>query len=166
MHPKLAAYNYFANYFGWPVLSTLKEVVNNPHTERRPKLMSQAFLVDDLSLISALYELQQEKYCVKIVGDEATEFYILKPEGVDKADITFVAYDINTQKPIEYYRQNTRVETKHDFESDQLKQVNYLSTYDKLPETIKLAVKDFKYKKYIFIYAKKPYGTIIECGYN
>jgi hypothetical protein len=166
MHPKLIAYNYFANYFDWPTLNTLQDVVNNPHIERRPKLSSQAFLVKDLSLIGSLYGVQNEKYGVKIANGVITDFYILKPDDVNKGDITYVAYDTNTKESIEYYRQNTRTETKYDFKTDQLKQTNYFSTYDNLPDNIKSAAKDFKYKKYIFIYAEKPYGTIIECGYN
>lgn len=164
-HPRVVAYNYFANYFGWPTLNSLQEVGNNPNTERRPELISQAFLVDGLKLISTIYAVYQEKYYVKIVGSEVTEFYVLKPKGVNKGSITFVSYDINTQKPVEYYRRDDRKETKYDFETDQLKQINYFSRYDNLPESIKLATKDFKYKKYISIYADKPYGVIVECIY-
>jgi hypothetical protein len=166
MHPKLVAYNYFANYFGWPVLGTLQEVVNNPYTERRPTIMSQAFLVNDLSLIGTVYELQKEKYCVKIVNGAATEFYVFQPEGIDKGNITYVSYHVSTQNPIEYYTQDIHKETKYDFETEELKQINYFSKYDNLPEVIKLAVKDFNYKKYIALYAEKPYGTIVECAYN
>jgi hypothetical protein len=166
LHPRVVAYNYFANYFGWPILNTLQEVLNNPYKERRPNLMSQTYLVDGLKLISTLYEVQKEKYVIKVAGTTPTELYIFKPEDVNKGDITFVAYDLNTQKPIEYYKHNHVTETKYNFDTDELKQTNYFNTYEQLPEAIKLAVKDFIYKKYIFIYAEKPYGAIIECKYK
>jgi hypothetical protein len=166
MHARVIAYNYLANKLGWKLKDSLAEVMHDADVNKVPVIAHQTYLVDSLKLVSTVYVFFKDKYYVKVVGDEVTEFYIFRPEDVAKQNITYVAYDVKTEKPVEYYKIDRNVETKYDFDTDAVKQVNFNITYDTLPENVKVKLKGFKYKKYIEIYAEKPYGHVIECSYN
>ena len=166
MHERVIAYNYLASKLGWPTKHTLEEVLVDEDVNKVPVIAHQTYLIDSLKLVSTAYVFCKDKYYVKVVDDEVTEFYIFRPENVVKQDVTYVAYDINTEKPVEYYKIDGSIETKYDFDTDAVKQVNFNTCYDTLPANVKVKLKNFKYKRYIIIYAEKPYGRVVECAYN
>jgi hypothetical protein len=166
MHPRVIAYNFLANKLGWPQKNTLEEVMSDKDRNKVPMVRYQTYLLESLDLVSTVYQFFGHKYSVKVVQGKVTEFYIKNPEGVTKDNITYVAYDIETDKPTEYYREDNDTETKYDFETDEVKQVNYFTKYANLPEDVKNLLTSFKYKNYVHIYAEKPYGRIVECAYN
>jgi hypothetical protein len=160
------AYNFMAAKLGWQEKKELSEVLMDEDINRLPVLRHQTYLTSDLSLISTVYQFMAGKYSIKVVNGEVTEFYVFHPEDTGKQDVVFVSYDVASGQPLEYYRQTPQTESKYDFLTDNLLQVNYFSTYLQLPETVKKEVSAFRYKDYISIYAEKPYGRIIECTYN
>jgi hypothetical protein len=137
---------------------------------RVPLVKHQTYLVDDLKLVSTIYGFENQQYGVKVVDGEVTEFYVRKPEGVIKPNLTYVTYDVKTGEPLEYYCKDnndvTKTETKYNFKTDEVMQVNHFAKPAELPADIKKLVANFKYKKNIFIYAEKPYGRIVECVFN
>ena len=170
MHARVIAYNYLANKLGWPTKQTLEEVMVDSDKNRIPVIKHQTYLVDGLKLVSTVYAFENQKYGVKVADGEVTEFYVEKPEGVVKPNLTYVTYDVKTGEPLEYYRKDSdevaKTETKYNFKTDEVMQVNHFARTTELPADVKKLVATFKYKRNIFIYAEKPYGRIVECVFN
>jgi hypothetical protein len=172
MHARVIAYNYLANKLGWPTKQTLEEVGIDADKNRVPLVKHQTYLVDSLKLVSTIYGFENQQYGVKVVGSEVTEFYVRKPEGIVKPNLTYVTYDVKTGEPLEYYCKDSdgdsgaKIETKYNFKTDEVMQVNHFAKTAELPEDVKKRVATFKYKNNIFIYAEKPYGRIVECVFN
>lgn len=99
---------------------------------------------------------------VKVKNGVVSEYYRRLVSGKNAA---FVAYDLDTLEVVEHYKNEDSKLWKYDSNTGDALQANNNCTYATLPEDYKSAIQDFKYRESVFMYAKKPYGRVVEFYY-
>jgi hypothetical protein len=157
----VVVYNYMAKIFGWDNINSLEEMPKQ-FIGRTPKLIKEIYNIDTNSKISEMYSILGSTYLIKVdLNNEVKELYIMNPTNTKDAYI--IAKNVENLEPIEYYINKQNTIEKYDYKTDKLLQVNnYVSSFEELPKEYKENLKDFEHKDRIFLYAKKPYGRIVE----
>lgn len=120
------------------------------------------FNVDTQKLISRVYVASDEstKYLVKVANSSITELYISNAE-CNGATRFYVALDLDTEQPIEYYDLVDGIVTKYSLTGEPL--VTTIScSFNQLPEDKQILLGNFSAKNKINSYSQKSYGFCIE----
>lgn len=132
---------------------------NTSENNLHPRLVSKMIDVQTQELISNLYTWGAEQGFVKEVGGQITEYYTLPPEGIT-AD--WVSRDPYNDQMLEYYCYQDFKELKYSMDGHLLQENHIVNSFSELPEDIQSSLSNYPNRNQIYMYANKPYGTIVE----
>ena len=160
MTSNIIAYNFIAALLKWHTKSI--ENFNSVELKSRlPKFRGAAYCIDSHSILFEYYSFLSDTYWVKVKNGAVSEIYLAN--SPIKPTASFVTIDIATLKPIEYYKNTGQKEQKFDFYTDKFMQTNYfVKSFFDLPLEYQEKLQAFDKKDFIYSYAEKPYGKIVE----
>lgn len=118
--------------------------------------------IDTKELLAEGYLCRYGFDLIKVKNGVVHEYYRRLVSGKNSS---FVAYNLDTLEIIENYKNIDNQLWKYNWETDEKLQANNNCKYETLPDDFKEAIQGFHYKQYIFMYAIKPYGRIVEFYY-
>lgn len=160
-------YQFMATRFGGVAYDTFKafqQGVASGDASKRflPSKTWGMYNIDTNELLAEGYLCRYGFDLVKVKNGKVSEYY---RRLLSNKDHCFVAYDVDTLKVVETYRNVDNRLNKYDWPSGELKQSNNNCNYEMLPEDFKAAISSFAYKNNVFMYAIKPYGRVVEFYY-
>lgn len=160
-------YQYMVSKFGgqsFDMIEDFKEGISSEIATKRfiPSKAWGIYNLDSKRFMAEGYYCRYGFDLIKVKNGIVSEYY---RRLICEKNYAFVAYDLDTLEPIEYYKNIGRQEWKFDWCTGEKKQVNNFCDYLGLPEDCKLAIKEFQYKYNVFAYASKPYGRIVEFNF-
>lgn len=164
MSPALTAYNLLAKTLGWPNIVDAQGLTRLRFCGRNPQHLSRYYCLEESRFFADLFSFMSGQYLVKVNDDAAVELYT----GPHPAhpNSTNAALDMVTLEVKEFYIVVQNTEKKFDAKTDYLMQENTFTTYDALPNDFKQDLANFENKEDIYLFARKPYGRIVECRVN
>lgn len=160
-------YQFIVSKFGGKSFETIEDfskgIEANIATKRFiPSKTWAMYNIDTKEILAEGYLCRYGFDLVKIKNGKVSEYYRRLVSGRNSA---FVAYDLDTLEIIESYKNMDNQLWKFNWETGEKLQVNNNCKYETLPDDFKNSLKDFNYKDYVFMYAVKPYGRIVEFYY-
>ena len=160
-------YQFMVSKFGGQSFDTIEdfsEGINSGLATKRfiPCKAWGVYNVDSKVMVAVGYYCRFGFDLVKVKNGEVSEYY---RRLISEKKYAYIAYDLNSLEPIEYYKNIGQQEWKFDWHTGEKKQVNTFCDYFGLPTDIRLAINDFQFKYNVFGYAMKPYGRVVEFNF-
>lgn len=162
-----AVYHFMVSKFGGNQFSSAEEffqgIKQNLATKRFvPSKVWGVYNLDTQTLMAEGYYCRYGFDLIKVKEGIVREYY---RRLISEKNYAFVAYNLDSLEPIEYYKNMGKQELKFDWYTNEKKQVNNFCDYLGLPEGVRLAIKKFQFKYSVFAYSNKPYGRIVEFNF-
>lgn len=161
---EMVAYNFLANKKSVETYVSFEQFTQDKasgklNTECHAQFFCHYYDIDKKEIIATCW-IRDWVEEVKTVNKVVTEFY----KYYAHKDFVSVAYDLNTDQPIEYYRYNYNVLTKYMWDTHVIPPSGYnidITSFKQLPQELQDSLVDFKYKDDISCYSLKPYGRLV-----
>jgi len=117
--------------------------------------------IDTKSVISHTYYTRYGSDHIKIKNNKVSEYYQMQT----KNGLSFISYDVDTGRSLEYYTSIDNVQRKYDYYTHELMQESFLiDEYMELPQDFRDNLKGSVVTPLtpILCYGRKPYGRIVE----
>jgi hypothetical protein len=159
---KFVIYNFLAKKLGVDTYDSLDAFTNaleNNTTDKRCVATKyyDVFDIDKQEVIASVYLARGEFEWIKIVGNKITEHY----RQTIKNGWCFIAYDILTEEPIEYYKAEGLVLSKYDYHTHEQTGFTNGGGWLSMPLRFKDKLKKNKYLHKVVYWAEKPYGSVV-----
>lgn len=165
---QFTAYQFMVSKFGGIGFNTFEEfelaVKTGKATKRFiPSRTWGMYNIDTKEILAEGYLCRYGFDLVKISKGKVTEYYRRLVSNKEKR---FIAYDLDTLQPKEYYRNVENQLRKYDWKTGEQLQANNNCSYESLPKDVQDALRGFRYQRSVFMHAVKPYGRVVEFYYG
>jgi hypothetical protein len=159
---KFAIYNFMAKKLDCVIYDSVdkfKAALDSSALDKRcvAKKWYDVFDIDKQENIAQVYLARDSFEIFKLVNNEITEHY----QKTIKNNWLYIAYDLVTGDPIEYYVVDGDNLNKYDFVTHEKTGFTTDSSWENLPEYFKNRLDKTKYSNKIMYWAEKPYGNVI-----
>jgi hypothetical protein len=159
---KFAIYNFMAEKLNCVIYGSINDfqtALESNGLDRRcvASKWYDVFDIDKKENIAQVYFARDRFEFFKLVGNSITEHY----RRTVKNNWRYIAYDLVTGTPIEYYKTDGETLAKYDFATHEKTGFTTGSPWKNLPLQFKDKLNEAEYSNRIVYWSEKPYGNVI-----